>query len=78
MCLSRGQEWEQLTDAPCLVVPMDADEALRTDLVPIEKDLRAAGVLAQHGVRVAEGVEHAERDVPEVPDRRRADDQRHG
>ena len=57
MCLSERHQREQLADAPCLVVAMDADEALRADLVAVEEDLRATRVLAQHGVRVAEGVE---------------------
>jgi hypothetical protein len=75
--LSGGDAREQLDDPSCLVVAMDADEASRANLVAIEEDLRAAGVLAEYGVRVAERGQHAERDIREVADRCRTDDERH-
>src|SRR5207237_8266909 len=67
---------EHLGRARGLVVLVVGDEA-RTDAVAAEEDLRAAGVLAEHDVRLAELPQHAQRDVLEVPDRRRADDERH-
>ncbi len=60
-----------------LVVAVDADEAACANPVPIEQHLRAARVLAEHEVGVAERVEHTMRHVREVSDRRRADEERH-
>ena len=45
------------------------------DAVAVEQDARAAGVLAGHHVGAAQLVEQPQRDVGEVSDRRRADDQ---
>ncbi len=50
-------------------------DELGLDAVALEQQPRAPGVLARDDVRVAQRREHAQRDVLEVPDRRRADDQ---
>src|SRR5205807_9285982 len=44
----------------------------RADAIAVEKHARAASVLASHHIRVAQRRQHAQRDVLEVPDRRRA------
>ena len=68
---------DDLGDAARLVVAMEADEPTGADPVAVEEDLRTARVLAEHRVRVAKRREHAKRDVLEIADRRRADDERH-
>ena len=75
--LAREESRQQLLCPRSLVVAMEADEAASPDLVPVEQDLRAAGVLAEHGVRLAKRSEDAQRDILEVADRGRADDERH-
>ena len=45
--------------------------------MPVEQDPRASRVLAEHGVRLAQLREDAQRDVLEVADRRGADGERH-
>ena len=57
-----------------LVVLVVGDER-RRDAVALEQHAGPARVLAGHDVRVAQRGQHAQRDVLEVPDRRRADDQ---
>ena len=49
----------------------------RPDPVALEQDARMASVLAQNRVCARELVEHAQRDVSEVPDRCSADGERH-
>jgi hypothetical protein len=49
-----------------------ADE-LRGDPVPVEQDLRPPGVLAEDEIGLGELAQHPQRDILEVPDRRRAD-----
>ena len=49
----------------------------RLDPVPLEQPARMPRVLAQHDVCGAQLREHAQRDVLEIPDRRRADDEGH-
>ena len=49
----------------------------RIDAVPLEQAARVPRVLAQDDVGRAQLREHAQRDVLEIPDRRRADDERH-
>ena len=58
----------------CAVV---AEQPLRTDAVPVEQPRRMARVLAEHDVGLRELAQHAQRDVVEVADRRRADRERH-
>ena len=45
--------------------------------MPLEEDLRPARVLAEDEIRLAELAHHAQGDVLEIPDRRRADRERH-
>ena len=46
--------------------------------MPVEQDPRAARVLAEDEVGLPQLAQHAQRDVLEVADRRRADRERHG
>ena len=73
----RPQPVEQLVRARRLVVAVVAEQPLRADAVPVEQARRMARVLAQHDVGLRELVQHAQRDVVEVADRRRADCERH-
>ena len=66
---------DQLGRPRALVVLVVARRASRADAVAVEQHPRAARVLAGDDVGVAQRAEHAQRDVLEVPDRRRADDQ---
>ena len=52
-----------------------SETSVAPDAVAVEQHPRAAGVLAGDDVGVAQRAEHAQRDVLEVPDRRRADDE---
>ena len=45
--------------------------------MPLEQPARVPRVLREHDVGLAQLVEHAQRDVVEVADRRRADRERH-
>ena len=74
---SREEQRHELLAAARLVVPVQADEAPRPDPVPVEEDPCPPRVLAEHRVRRAELLEDAECHVREVPDRRRADRERH-
>lgn len=56
---------------------MEAEEPASADPVPVEQDLRPTRVLAEHDVRLREDTQNPERDVLEVPDRGRADGERH-
>ena len=49
----------------------------RLDPVPLEQDAGAPRVLAEDEIGLAELAQDAERDILEVPDRRRADGERH-
>ena len=64
----------QLPGALALVVLVVADQ-LTADAVAVEQHARAPGVLAGHDVGLAQRGQHAQGDVLEVADRRRADDQ---
>src|ERR671922_138584 len=59
-----------------LVVLVVREQAC-ADAVAAEQGLRPAGVLAEDDVRLGELAQDAQRDVLEVPDRRRADRERH-
>ena len=45
--------------------------------MPLEQDTRPASVLAEHDIRLGQLAEHAKGDVLEIPDRSRADGERH-
>ena len=53
-------------------MPVVADE-LRDDAVTVEQLSRAASVFAEDEICLPQLAEHAQRDVVEVPDRRRAE-----
>ena len=74
--LARREPRQELGDARRLVVLVVREE-LRADSVPLEQPARVAGVLREHDVGLAQLREHAQRHVVEVPDRRRADRERH-
>ncbi len=74
--LARLEPRHELGDARGLVV-LVVGEQPRLDAVPLEQPARVARVLGEHDVGRAQLVEHAQRDVVEVPDRRRADRERH-
>src|SRR5689334_13996559 len=66
--------FHELSRAGLLVLLVVADQ-LSGDTVVLEQGSRATGVLARDQVGLAQGREHAQRDVLEVADRRRAHDQ---
>ena len=68
-----GLEPRQQLGRPLRLVVLVVAEQPRLDPVPLEQDLRPPRVLAEDEVRLRELAEHAQRDVLEVPDRRRAD-----
>ncbi len=67
---------QHLPGARCLVVAVVAEQSC-FDRMPIEEDPRASGVLAEDGVGLPQLRQHAKRHVLEVPDRGRADRERH-
>ena len=67
---------QQLVDPLRLVMAVVADE-LGLDPVTVEECARPARVLAEDEVGLAELAQDPQRDVLEVADRRRADDERH-
>ncbi len=67
---------QKLSGPPCLVVLVIREEP-GLDPVALEQDARVARVLAQHDVGGRELGQHSKGDVLEVPDRRRADRERH-
>ena len=67
---------QELRDAGGLVVLVVGEEP-GADPVAVEQPARVARVLGEHEVGFAQLGEHAQRDVLEVPDRRRADRERH-
>ncbi len=68
---------QELGDARGLVVLVVRDQP-RLDLMAIEQAAGVPRVFGEHEVGGPQLREHTQRDVLEVPDRRRADGQRHG
>src|SRR5262249_25314662 len=65
---------DELRRALALVVLVVAEER-RVDAVAVEQHARSPRVLAGDHVGLAQHAQHPQRDVLEVPDRRRADDE---
>ncbi len=72
-----GLEPRQHLSRPLGLVVLVVAEHPRLDPVPVEQDPRPPRVLAEDEVGLGELAQDAERDVLEVPDRRRADGERH-
>src|SRR5262249_53095551 len=75
--LPRTQPRQHLRLPRRLVVAVIAEQRPSADPVTAEQSRRVPRVLAQHDVGLRELGEHAQRDVVQVPDRRRADGERH-
>ncbi len=73
-----GLEPRQQLRRPRRLVVLVVGEDARVDAVTFEQRPRVPRVLAQHEIRLAQLREHAQRHVVEIPDRRRADGERHG
>ena len=70
------EPWQHFGRPLGLVVLVVAEQPC-LDAVPFEQAARVAGVLTEDDVRAPQLLEDTQRDVVEVPDRRRADRERH-